>query len=85
MVIKHHNDVCLTDADYFSWFGADLCFDPLLKEYVQQVDAICHCSPAPTGIPIAPMNQPHFCGPSLNMPLKSEQHPSAPQQPDSAD
>ncbi len=30
MIIEHHNDVCLTDAKYFSWLGADLCFDPLL-------------------------------------------------------
>jgi hypothetical protein len=80
MVIEHRNDMCLTNADYFSRLGADLCFDPLLKEYVQQVNAICSHSPAPMGLPIAPMNQPYFCGPRLNMPRKLKQHPSAPQQ-----
>jgi hypothetical protein len=30
MVIKHQNDLCLSDANYFSCLGADLCFDPLL-------------------------------------------------------
>jgi hypothetical protein len=46
MVIEHRNDVCLTNANYFSWLGANLCFDPLLKEYAQEVDAICCRSPA---------------------------------------
>jgi hypothetical protein len=53
MIIEHRNDACLTDVDYFFWLGADLCFDPLLKEYVQQAQALCHCSPAPTDMPIA--------------------------------
>jgi hypothetical protein len=44
MVIKHRNDRCLTNANYFSQLSADLFFDPLLKEHIQQVDAICHCS-----------------------------------------
>jgi hypothetical protein len=79
MVIKHQNDVCLTDADYFSRLGADLCFDPLLKEYIQQVNAIHHRSLTPTELPIAPMNQPYFRRPRLNMPCKSEQHLSVPQ------
>jgi hypothetical protein len=54
MVIKHRNDVCLTDADYFSHLGTDRCFDPLLKEYVQQVHAIHHCSPALMGLLLRP-------------------------------
>ncbi len=83
MVIEHQNDMCLTNANYFSRLGADLCFDPLLKECVEQVNAICRHSPALTGLPIAPVNQPYFHGLRLNMPRKSEQHPSAPQPPDS--
>jgi hypothetical protein len=78
MVIKHRNEVCLTDADYFSRLSADLCFDPLLKEYVQQFNAIHRCSLAPTELPITPMNQPYFRRPHLNMPCKLEQHPSVP-------
>jgi hypothetical protein len=83
IVIKHQNDVCLTDANHFSSLGADLCFDLLLKEYAQQVDAIRRCSPALAGLPIAPMNQPYFYRPHLTMLCKLEKHPSAPQPPDS--
>jgi len=68
MVIEHRNDTWLTDADYFSRLGADLCFDPLLKEYVQQVHLLRRRSPAPTELPIAPEHQPYFRGPRLTMP-----------------
>jgi hypothetical protein len=71
MVVKHRNDVCLTDAEYFSHLGMDLCFDPLLKEYVQQVVAFRCRSPAPKELPIAPKHQPYFRGPHLNMPRKA--------------
>jgi hypothetical protein len=79
MVIKHRNDLCLTDTDYFSLLSADLCFDPLLKEYLQQVNVIHHYSPAPLELPIAPMNQSYFRGERLNMPCKLEHYPSVPQ------
>ena len=32
--IVHRNDVHLTDADYWSRLGADICFDPLFKSYL---------------------------------------------------
>jgi hypothetical protein len=48
MIIKHRNDVCLTNADYFSQLGANLCFNPLLKEYVLQAHALHWCSPVPS-------------------------------------
>ena len=38
MSIEHRNDHWLTDADYFSRLGADLCFDPLLRDYIQRTD-----------------------------------------------
>jgi hypothetical protein len=71
MIIKHRNDVCLTNTNYFSWLGADLCFDPLLTDYIQHIDAIWCRSPMPTEIPIAPEHQPYFCGPRINMPCKA--------------
>ncbi len=74
MIVKHRNDACLTDADYIFWLGANLCFDPLLKEYVQQTHALCRCSPVPTDMPIAPEFQPYFCGPHINIP-KSQPPP----------
>jgi hypothetical protein len=68
MIIKHRNDVCLTNVDCFSRLGADLCFDPLLKEYIQQAHALCCCSPVPNDMPIAPEFQPYFRGPRINSP-----------------
>ena len=32
MDINHRNDTFLTDADYWSCLGVDLCFNPLLKK-----------------------------------------------------
>ncbi len=54
MIIKHRNNACLTDADYSFRLGADLCFDPLLEEYVQQAHALCHCSQR---LPASPLHQ----------------------------
>ncbi len=68
MIIEHRNDACLTNADYFSRLGADLCFDPLLKEYIQQAHTLCCCSPVPTDMPIAPEFQPYFRGLRINSP-----------------
>jgi len=76
MIIEHRNNVCLTDADYFSRLGADLCYDPLLKEYVQQVHALRQRSPAPTMMPIPPEHQPYFWGPRVNTP--HNKHPPLP-------
>ncbi len=76
ILIEHRNDVCLTNANYFSRLGVDLCFDPLLKEYVQQVDAIRRRSPALTEMSIAPKHQPYFCGPHIDM-LQLPQKPVA--------
>jgi hypothetical protein len=38
MDIEHRNDHWLTDANYFSCLNADLCFNPLLKDYIQCTD-----------------------------------------------
>ena len=65
MDIEHRNDVYLTDADYWSRLGADLCFDPLLKEYIQQIAAIKSRTPSPTTMPPAPGNMPYYRGPRL--------------------
>jgi hypothetical protein len=77
MIIEHRNDVCLTDADYFSRLGADLCYDPLLKEYIQQVHAFRRRSPAPTMMPIPPEHQPYFRGPRVNVPTAEPPQPIA--------
>ena len=70
MVIEHRNDHCLVDADYFSRVGADLCYDPLLRDYIQQVAALRRRSPAPTEMPIADEHQPYFRRPRVNLPKR---------------
>ena len=70
MAVKHQNDHCLADADYFLHVGADLCYNPLLQNYIQQVAALQHHSSVPTEVPIAPKHQPFFCGPRVHVPCK---------------
>jgi hypothetical protein len=71
MVIEHRNDHCLVDADYFSHVGADLCYDPLLRNYIQQVAALRRRRPAPTEMPITNERQPYFRGPRVNLPKRN--------------
>ena len=56
MDIEHRNDTFLGDADYWSRLGADLCFDPLLKTYIEQVNSFRQRSPSPTALPPSPAN-----------------------------
>jgi hypothetical protein len=65
MEIEHRNNHFLTDTDYWSHLGANLCFDPLLKEYIKQVNAMRQHNPSPTALPPAPENMPYFWGPRL--------------------
>ncbi len=81
MIIEHRNDVCLTNANYFLQLGVNLCFDLLLKDYIQHIDSIRCCSPVPTELPIALAHQPYFCGPQLNMPCTLAPQPGAPRAP----
>jgi hypothetical protein len=68
MVVEHCNNHCLADANYFLRVRADLCYDPLLQDYIQQVASLRPRSPAPMEIPIAPKHQPYFCGPRVIVP-----------------
>ena len=45
MDIKHRNDHWLTNANYFSCLGADLCFDLLLKDYIQRTNFLRRRNP----------------------------------------
>jgi hypothetical protein len=63
MTIIHRPGTVLTSADYFSRLGADLCFDPFLKDYVQRVLAMKQSSPPVTSLPIMPENMPGYCKP----------------------
>jgi hypothetical protein len=65
MDIEHRNNIFLSDADYWSRLGVDLCFDPLLKTYIEQVNSFRQRSPSPTALPPSPENMPYFWGPHL--------------------
>jgi hypothetical protein len=71
--IEHHNDIHLAGADYLSRLGSDLCYDPLLRNYVERVWAIKHAHPSPSALPMEPKNMPYYQGPHLpkNMPTSS--------------
>ncbi len=88
MEIEHRNDDWLTDADYFSRLGANLCYDPLLYDYIEQVNALRQKNPSPSKLPMEPENMPYFRGPRVNTPSHyaatldppadaSKKHPSA--------
>jgi hypothetical protein len=62
MDIVNCNDNFLADADYFSRLGANLCYDPLLRAYIQQVRAIKLRNPSPTYLPMLPENMPYYRG-----------------------
>ena len=63
--IVHRNDTHLTDADYWSRLGADICFDPLFKSYLDFDRGLCERCPVPTSLPMKPENMPYYRGPRL--------------------
>jgi hypothetical protein len=60
--IVHRNDHYITDADYWSCLGADLCFDPLFKTYLDLMRTLCIENPPPTLFPMKPKNMPYYRG-----------------------
>ncbi len=70
MDIEHRNNFHLVDANYWSRLGADLCFDPLLKDYIQRADFLRKKHPLPTELPMLPENQPYYWPPRNPVQLK---------------
>jgi hypothetical protein len=68
MDIKHRNDFHLVDVDYWSWLGADLCFNPLLKDYIQRADFLRKKFLPPTELPMLPKHQPYYRPPRNPLP-----------------
>lgn len=58
--VVHRPGTLMISPDYFSRLGADLCFDPFLKDYVQRVAAIKAADPAVSTLPIKPENMPGY-------------------------
>jgi hypothetical protein len=66
--IIHRKDHYLANADYLSRLGADLCFDPLFKTYLDLTRALRHENPPPTSFPMKPENMPYYRGPRVHTP-----------------
>jgi hypothetical protein len=60
MTIVHQPGTLMSSADYMSRLGADLCFDPFLKDYVQRVIAAKESNPTVSTLPIKPENMPGY-------------------------
>ena len=78
MDIEHRNDHWLTDANYLSCLGADLSFDPLLKDYIQRTDFLRRRNPLVASLPMEPKNMPYFLGPRLPHILSMKPDASSP-------
>jgi hypothetical protein len=63
--IVHQNDTHLADADYWSRLGADICFNPLFKSYLNFDRGLRERCPAPTLLPMKPENMPYYRGPQF--------------------
>jgi hypothetical protein len=66
--IVHRNDHYIADADYWSRLGADLCFDPLFKKYLELTRSLRIENPPPTSLPMQPENMPYYRGPRVTTP-----------------
>ena len=65
--IIHRNNIHLTDADYWSRLGADICFDPLFKSYLDFNRGLRQRFAAPTSLPMKLENMSYYQGPRVTM------------------
>jgi hypothetical protein len=66
--IVHRNDHYITNADYWSHLGADLCFNPLFKTYLDLMRTLRNNNPSPSSFPMKPENMPYYRGPRVITP-----------------
>ena len=65
MDIVHRNNIYMTNADYWSRLGEDICYDPLFKSYLDFDCGLCKTFPAPVDLPMLPENMPYYCSPCV--------------------
>ena len=63
--IVHRSDFYLIDTNYWLGLGADLCFNPLLRDYIQRVASMHLQHPVPETTPMLPSNMPGHRGARL--------------------
>jgi hypothetical protein len=72
--IIHQNNTYLVDADYWSCLGAGLCFNPLLKKYLELAQSLRLTHPAPSSLSMLLENMPYYRGPQI-IPTQSSPDP----------
>jgi hypothetical protein len=70
--IVHRNDHYITNADYWSRLGTDLCFDSLFKTYLDLTRTLRIENPPPTLFPMKPENMPYYRGPRVVTPSNTD-------------
>ncbi len=70
--IVHRHDSHLVDTDYWSLLGADICFDPLFKSYLDFDWGLCKEFPTPISLPMKPENMPYYQGPQITTSMDSQ-------------
>ncbi len=74
--IVHRNNHYITDANYWSHLGANLCFNPLFKTYLDLTCKLCLENPPPTSFPMKPKNMSYYRRPRV---IPASQHDQAPE------
>jgi hypothetical protein len=74
IAIVRRNDNYITDMDYWSCLGTDLCFDPLFKTYLDITRMLRIKNPPPTLSPMKPKNMPYYRGPRVIQPNTTDMH-----------
>ena len=69
MDIEHRKGELLAGPDYFSRLEADLCFDPLLKDYIERAQELKRQYPTASGMPMQPENMPYYRPPRVTLSL----------------
>jgi hypothetical protein len=73
--IVHRNNHYITDADYWSRLGADLCLDLLFKTYLDLTRKLSLENPPPTSFPMKPENMLYYHGPRVIPASQNDQAP----------
>jgi hypothetical protein len=63
--IVHRSAGFLTDADYWSRLGANLCYNPSFRTYLRMSANLRSNHPAPEDLPTLPEHMPYYRGPRI--------------------
>ncbi len=75
--IIHRNDHYILNADYWSCLGADLCFNPLFKTYLDITRMLRIQNLPLTLFPMKPKNMSYYHGPQVIHPNTTDTHSNA--------